>query len=160
MAVEDAFVRVWPGPWIVTGFRVDSGVSDQPLNEDETVRGAWNRARAALAASDVDFGVGLEGGIVNTNMECRWIVVIGRDGRTGVASTGRIMLPPMFAEAMRDGATLDELCARQLGVEDAGKAAGYFGLVTNGAVPRPAAYRDAVAFALAPFVHPVLFESA
>ena len=54
------FRLVWP---------VASGVSDQPMSEEETKQGAENRAKAAAAAfaqageSGPDFAVGLEGGV-------------------------------------------------------------------------------------------------
>lgn len=42
---------------------VDSAVSSQPIGLDETIVGAKNRARAAFAAGQVDYGFGLESGI-------------------------------------------------------------------------------------------------
>lgn len=43
--------------------KVPSGVSDQPLTDDETKRGSINRARAALALhADVDIAIGIEVG--------------------------------------------------------------------------------------------------
>ena len=39
---------------------VKSGVSDQPITEEETQTGSMNRARAAFENTDVDFGIGIE----------------------------------------------------------------------------------------------------
>lgn len=156
-AAREAFEAVWPGCWTVTSCAVDSGVSDQPSTEDETIRGAWNRALAARSASSADFAVGMEGGMVDGGMECGWVVVLDGDGRAGIAATARIMLPPAFRSAMAQGMPLDTLCSAALGTDRIGQGVGYFGLMTNNAVTRPSAYRDAVAFALAPFVHPELF---
>lgn len=156
-AAKTAFARVLRGPWSVEGVTVNSGVADQPSTEDETIRGAWNRARAAREASTAEFVVGMEGGIARTDMECGWVVVLDRDSRAGVAATAHIMLPPAFLREMHNGTTLDELCAREFGTTEIGRTVGYFGLMTNNAVTRPSAYRDAVAFALAPFVHPAVF---
>ena len=47
----------------VLGVEVDSGVSDQPLGDAETIAGAVRRARAAQQMADADLGVGLEGGV-------------------------------------------------------------------------------------------------
>lgn len=157
-AAREAFEAVWPGAWVVKGCVVDSGVADQPSTEDETIRGAWNRALAARAESSADFAVGMEGGMVRDEMECGWVVVLDRDGRAGVAATARIMLPPAFRLAMAQGVPLDTLCGVALGTDRIGRGVGYFGLMTNNAVTRPSAYRDAVAFALARFVHPALFS--
>ncbi|MBU1169745.1 MAG: inosine/xanthosine triphosphatase [Proteobacteria bacterium] len=44
------------------GMHADSGVSDQPLGLEETIRGAQNRAKNAFG--NCDFSVGLESGLV------------------------------------------------------------------------------------------------
>jgi non-canonical (house-cleaning) NTP pyrophosphatase len=50
----------------VFGFDVESGITDQPLSEAVTIEGAMNRAKNAMGkASNVDFAVGLEGGLEN-----------------------------------------------------------------------------------------------
>lgn len=70
-----------------------SGVSDQPVGDEETKRGAENRALAALeiassssSSGTIDFGVGLEGGVVvdadddRTALWCMaWMAVVGSD---------------------------------------------------------------------------------
>lgn len=62
-AVEDV-VRIIPvlSQAEIVGCEVRSGVSDQPMDLAETVRGATNRAKAAFVGADL--GVGLEGGIM------------------------------------------------------------------------------------------------
>ena len=46
-AVRRAFEGVFLNEtWVVEGQEVDSGVSEQPMDEEETVRGARNRAAA------------------------------------------------------------------------------------------------------------------
>lgn len=47
----------------IVSCNVDSGVSNQPIGLEETIRGAKNRARAVYEQLDVDFGIGLESGI-------------------------------------------------------------------------------------------------
>jgi len=44
---------------------VESGITDQPLDEETTIRGSINRAQNAIIAhNDVfDFSIGLEGGL-------------------------------------------------------------------------------------------------
>lgn len=45
--------------------KVDSGISEQPIGEKETIKGAINRAcRALLLETKADLGIGLEGGLV------------------------------------------------------------------------------------------------
>lgn len=57
-------------PLVLRGYGVESGVSNQPYGDDETRRGAQNRARAAFEAYTHDhdgeephLAVGLEGGL-------------------------------------------------------------------------------------------------
>ena len=75
---------------------VASGVPDQPVGDDETIRGARTRAHAAREAADADLGVGLEGGIVDGPegmRTCAWCVVVHRDGREGVGGSLAMPLP-------------------------------------------------------------------
>jgi inosine/xanthosine triphosphatase len=159
--VRQAFGAVWPDTaWDVAGCSVKSGVLEQPLHEQETSVGATNRARAALARDDADFGVGLEGGLVRSQgrwMERGWVVVVNRKGLEGIGATAQISIPEQFYRQMQRGQTLGEICDQEFGTTGIGQGVGYFGLMTNHAVTRTSAYRDAVAFALAIFVHPQLF---
>lgn len=42
---------------------VPSGVNDQPFSDEETIKGAINRAFGALEISGGQIGIGLEGGV-------------------------------------------------------------------------------------------------
>ena len=66
-AVRRAFAAAFPDSEVtVSKHDVPSGVSDQPRGEEETRLGAQQRARGALAAAAAaDYGVGLEGGVVD-----------------------------------------------------------------------------------------------
>ena len=48
----------------ITPIGVPSTVRDQPIGDDETIRGALARARAAREATGAELGVGIEGGVV------------------------------------------------------------------------------------------------
>ena len=68
------------------GFSVASGVSDQPIGDEETKLGAKNRAKAALEAyraqrqqQDPHLSIGLEGGLDETKTVCMaWMAVCGK----------------------------------------------------------------------------------
>lgn len=61
-AVREAFTKVWPKKhFVFEGVAVSSGVSNQPMSDEESFRGARNRAERAMKQIDADFGVGLEG---------------------------------------------------------------------------------------------------
>ena len=46
---------------------IPSGVSEQPFSDDETIKGAKNRALNALKEGNGVFGIGLEGGVQETS---------------------------------------------------------------------------------------------
>jgi inosine/xanthosine triphosphatase len=163
-AVRRAFETIWPGEsWEVVGVEVESGVSDQPMRDIESVQGARNRARRALRALDADWGVGLEGGLQEVAgkwFDCGWIVVIDQEGREGIGSTARIETPPKMMALIRQGMELGEVNDVVFGGHNTKQAEGHFGLMTNNAITRTAGYRDGVIMALARFIHPHLFEEA
>jgi len=76
--------------------QVASGVSAQPMSDEESIEGATNRAKASLAATpSADFGVGMEGGIHKLGdkwYECGWIAVIDKKGTIGIGSSARFEL--------------------------------------------------------------------
>lgn len=49
----------------IVGVEVDSGVGEQPLNLETTIRGAINRAKAAFTGCD--FSIGIEGGTMEVS---------------------------------------------------------------------------------------------
>ena len=90
------------GETTVTSVDVPSGVSAQPIGDDEMIAGAINRAKAALQTNGAaTFGVGLEGGVVDRVeglFASAWCAIVHADGRMGLASTGHFQLPPKIAK--------------------------------------------------------------
>lgn len=139
----------------VVGLSVGSGVSAQPWGDAETRRGALNRARAALVATDADLGVGLEGGMLETElglMTCAWCVIVGPDRRMGVGGGVHMLVPPPVAQALRDGGELGSAMDQLTGQHNTKQSLGAVGILTNGLSNRQLAYEQLVAMALAPFV--------
>jgi len=145
----------------VVGLAVASGVGDQPVGDAETIRGATQRARAVLAASDADFGVGLEGGVVEDDgimRTCAWAAVVARDGRVGTGGSLAMPLPSRVAALVREGVELGHAMDRVTGSHDTKRGAGAVGILTAGLVDRQRAYEALVAYALAPFVTPEIYD--
>jgi len=76
-----AAAETWP-KIKVSGFEVMSGVSEQPITDQETKTGAINRAQAVLqiglkeAVDSKDIlGVGLEGGVFVDDQNQTWTTV-------------------------------------------------------------------------------------
>lgn len=96
------------------GFDVSSEVPDQPTGDDETKRGALNRAKNAFESFKAkhgmypNFSVGLEGGILismsdstTAVMECfAWICVFN-GSKFGTAKTASFLLPSKICELVR-----------------------------------------------------------
>lgn len=150
--VREVAALLFPGAEVVA---VDaaSGVSDQPLSDAETLRGARERARAALERTGAQVGVGIEGGLDRVEgvwMGFTWAAVLCADGRAGVASSARFPLPERIASAIRAGAALGPVVAEMSGVADVSLGDGAMGLLTGGHVTRRSATVQALHFAFAP----------
>jgi inosine/xanthosine triphosphatase len=154
-AVVAVLSRAAPGA-TVEAIAAASGVPDQPIGDDETISGALARARAARATADADFGVGIEGGVVElpdgSMRTCAWAAVVSRSGRHGIGGSLAMPLPDSVARLIRGGMELghamDELTGRS-GTKHAG---GAVGILTGGLVDRQRAYEVLVAYALSPFL--------
>jgi inosine/xanthosine triphosphatase len=142
----------------VEGRAVPSSVRDQPVGDDETIRGALARARGAVAVDGADLGVGIEGGVVEeaegAMRTCAWAAVASPDGREGVGGSLAMPLPPAVAAAVRSGLELGHAMDRLTGEHDTKRGAGAVGILTDGLVDRQQAYEPLVSYALARFLTP------
>lgn len=160
-SVKEAFQKVWPKrKFKVIGVKVDSGVSSQPMSDEESITGATNRARKALKKIKADFGVGLEGGIHKIGrrwFDCGWIVVTDKNGKDGVGSSARVETPAIFVEMIMGGTELGDVDDKWFKKKHSKQKEGHFGLMTDGAITRKDGYKDGVIMALSRFLHPELF---
>ncbi|MCA0374803.1 MAG: inosine/xanthosine triphosphatase [Gemmatimonadetes bacterium] len=161
-AVRAVVARVWPAVH-VTGVAVSSGVPDQPFGDEETQAGARTRARAALAATDAELAVGLEGGVVRLPggglRSCAWAVAVDRAGREGVGGSLAMPLPAVVARRVEAGEELGhamDAVARVVGTKH---GAGAVGILTAGLIDRQAAYETLVTYALAPWLAASYFDA-
>ncbi len=132
---------------------VPSGISAQPIGDEETRRGALNRARAALKLTDADWGFGLEGGVVRTEfglMTNAWCVIVARDGRIGVGGSANMLLPHIVAQrVLQDGLELGDAMDEFANAPDVKRGQGAIGILTGGLLNRQGAYEYIVRLALA-----------
>jgi len=159
-AVRTIATRAFPGARII-GLDIESGISEQPWGDQEARQGALNRARSALSAVGSDLGVGLEGGVVETEMglmTCAWCVVLDRDGRLGVGGGVHMLLPPTVAQALRAGGELGPAMDQLTGQHNTKQAQGAVGILSGGLSNRQLAYAQLVAMALAPFLQTDYYE--
>jgi inosine/xanthosine triphosphatase len=156
-AALEGFQRVWPDQrFTCEGLSVRSGVSAQPMGDDETLRGAHNRAAGARAAiPEADYWLGIEGGCAEGagGLEAfAWVVALGRE-RSGHSRTGMFMLPEEIASLVRGGMELGHADDAVFGRINSKHEDGSVGLLTGGVIDRRAYYAHAVVLALIPFLH-------
>jgi inosine/xanthosine triphosphatase len=139
---------------------VGSGVPHQPVGDDETLRGARNRAEAARQdRPNADLWVGVEGGVIERDgaLDCMaWIVVLGRrepDGPVirGESRTATFTLPGEIADRVRAGVELGAATDEVLGGTDTKSTTGTVGPLTGGVIDRVAFYAHALVLAMVPF---------
>ena len=161
-AALSAFQRMFPEADLALELvSVPSGVSPQPIGDEETIEGAVARARGAeKERPGADYWVGIEGGIDETEggmIAFAWVVVIGCGG-SGRSRTGCFFLPDQVAELVRQGMELGEADDIVLGRENAKQQEGAIGLLTDRAMDRKELYEHAVVLALVSLKNPELYS--
>lgn len=160
-AVRAVVRQVWPEA-VVVGAAVESGVSSQPLSDEEAITGATQRAHLARLVGSADLGVGLEGNTVDTGygmFTTGWAAVADAAGTVSLGSSGRLPLPALVAQAVHQGQELGPLMDQLAGEHNTKQRQGAVGILTNGLITRQAALEIAVLYALARFLHPLYQES-
>ncbi|MFB7139150.1 DUF84 family protein [Gottfriedia sp. NPDC056225] len=122
----------------VSGIKVPSNVSDQPLTDLETMNGAVNRAHNARLARGSDIGIGLEGGVIIENDKlflCNWGALV-YENDVVLASGAKILLPSEFISDLQNGTELAVLMERYTNEKDIRSKEGAVGIFTNGRITR------------------------
>lgn len=152
-AVERALERFDP---TITAVDVDSGVAEQPWSVAETVAGAENRARRALATrSEADYGIGLEGGVARFDgvpglSLIMWAAVTDGD-RLERGGGPSLRLPDRIARRLEDGDELGPVLDDVLETDGIAETDAAAGVLTDGLTDRTRALLEAVACAFGPF---------
>jgi inosine/xanthosine triphosphatase len=160
-ATRQAFGIAFPAVEITfVGVSVPSGVSDQPMTDEETLQGAQNRAHNAQSTHpDADFWVGLEGGVEHREgalMCFAWMAVYGKDGRHGYGRTATFALPDEVAVLIHEGKELGDADDIVFGLSNSKQKNGSIGILTGDRLTRETFYTPAVLLALIPFLNPEL----
>jgi inosine/xanthosine triphosphatase len=163
-AVEIAWVQMFMDEnFILSGATVDSGVSIQPLTDEETYQGALNRAQNARQIQpEADFWIGIEGGVAIFGGEMlafAWVVILSQD-RTASARTATFALPPKIAQLIGEGYELgvaDDILFER---SNSKQKNGAVGILTDDVIDRANYYAHAVVLALIPFKNLDLYKSS
>lgn len=143
MAVQRTISEMDMENWETVAMDAESGVSKQPLSDQETIDGALHRARQALEKCDeAEFAIGLEGGVVLdsdpafTVMVCNWGALVAKGGEEFIAGGARIPLPESFKGELMAGRELGDLMDEYCQRKDIRKHEGAVGIFSEGAVTR------------------------
>jgi inosine/xanthosine triphosphatase len=159
-AAAEAFRKMMPAEAIeVVRVVVPSGVADQPMSDEETFRGALNRARRASALLPGDFFVGIEGGVEIKGSEMEsfaWVVVLSGD-TVSKSRTGTFYLPSQLVDLVNQGKELGEATDLLFGKHGSKLSGGTVGTLTGDIIDRTRYYEHALILALAHFKNPELY---
>jgi inosine/xanthosine triphosphatase len=156
-AVQKAFEQVFQVPMVFEGFSVPSGVSDQPMTDAETFKGALNRLKVLKeSVKDADYWVGLEGGIIvhgPTEYEAMAWIVIMKDEKISKSRTASFYLPLETIKLIDQGLELGAADEQLHGVHNSKQSQGTTGILTKGLLNRAKYYEQSVILALIPFIN-------
>jgi inosine/xanthosine triphosphatase len=147
----------------IKGISAKSEVPDQPIGEEETLKGAINRVKNLRElAPDVEYWVGIEGGLKENEaggMEAFAYVVIKRraDKKIGKGRTASFFLPVKMIALIKQGMELGDADDAIFGDTNSKQKDGTVGRLTHGVVTRTDYYVQAVVMALIPFANPELY---
>jgi len=143
------------------GVVVESGVSNQPMSEEETLEGAINRVGNAMQVKeDGDYWIGIEGGLeeIDGGMEAfAWVVVKSKNGKVGRGRTGSFFLPDQVVQLIKEGKELGEADDIVFGMTNSKQANGAVGILSGDVITRKSFYEEAVILALIPFRNQTLY---
>lgn len=163
-AAQWAFEQMFPDSALrCDKVEVESGVSEQPMSDEETRRGARNRASNARDAHPTaDYWVGLEGGVATideTLTAFAWMSILDAHGRFGEARTVTLPLPHRIQSLINEGLELGDANDAVFKTLNSKQRGGAFGLLTNGLFTRESVYREALVVALVPLVNELYLSS-
>ena len=163
-SVNEAFLNYFPHRE-VRGIEVNSGVPEQPVNDD-TFLGAKNRADALFLLNKTsglgaDFMVGIEGGIMKIcdnwfSFGC--ICIINKDGKSAFGTSSHFPLPEQIINELLKGIELGKVIDNLTNQQNSKQKTGAIGFLTKNIITRRDLYTQGIITALIPFLNPTLFN--
>jgi len=168
-AVANVFQKVFQGEIIVELVDINLEIPKQPVGE-ETLKGAIERAKAAL--KDADYGVGIEGGIIQFASSqvnklaseglyfgVQFCAIIDKGGKLTVGHGSGFVLPDRVITKLKQGQTLGHIMEELSGIKEINKKMGAIGYLTKGLLNRRELTEHAVLMALVPRIRPEFYSS-
>jgi inosine/xanthosine triphosphatase len=152
-ATENIFSKIY-GKVEVVGLEVDSGVSEQPIGIDETIKGAINRAKKVYN-DDFDFSVGVESGLMKTPhsisgyIDLQWCAIFDGHKVTLGVSSG-FEYPPCVIENVLKGKEVGDVMDKVTGINDLGEKMGAVSYLSRGMLDRTQNTEQCILMAMIP----------
>ncbi len=161
-AARLTFAAVFPDEvFEFVGVKSDSGVPDQPMNE-QTRKGAENRlAFIREKYPDADYWMSQEGGTFEEGDKLynrAWIMVCDKDGFVGESSTSHFYLPTEMVSHIRNGLEMGHAGDKFFNTQNIKHSNGVVGELTRGVYSRAEYYSQAGIIALSTVVHKEWFN--
>lgn len=158
-AAKSAGIQQWPDV-VVMAQAVESQVAAQPRTDEETRKGAENRAVAALqkglqaqaiGGDESVLGIGLEGGVMEIGGELWttvWVAVTSNGKDIFVANGARFKLPDVIAKPILAGEEMGVAVGQLIANPLVKQQQGAIGVVTKGFVDRAEEYASIAKLAI------------
>ncbi len=158
-ATRDAAKIAFHGKTLnIKGHKAASGINEQPIGNEETLQGAFNRLtnlKTVIGGTRYDLLVAMENGLFVVNMngtdmwiDSGWVIAQDADGRQAIAQTAGVPFPTADVEIARaEGfatVTAGSVIARQPGVDGTNP----HGYLTNSLVHRTETLKQAILAAM------------
>jgi len=121
----------------VVGIPVSSKVSNQPISDEETMKGALNRALGAKRFGEI--GIGLEGGVQQTSygmLVVSYGALVDEKNKIYLAGGTRILLPNEVSKEIYKGKELGDVMDQYANKRNVKHDEGAVGIFTNNFVNR------------------------
>jgi inosine/xanthosine triphosphatase len=143
------------------GIHAPSGVADQPMSSEETLKGAVNRVKFCKQQIEADFYIAMEGGVdmFEYGPATFAYFVIADKNHQSVGRSAILPLPPAVYRALQEGQELGDVMDSLFNTNNIKQKGGAIGLLTNGCATRESNYTQAIKLAFAPFLHPHLYPN-
>ena len=154
-ATKLAFEQMFPDHLFqFEGVSISSDISDQPMSNNETLKGAMNRSNnAKLECMDADYWIGIEGGVEKKGNEMQvfaWIYIQSKE-MVGKARTATFNLPKKIIELIDSGMELGDADDIIFNRRNSKQKNGAVGILTKDLIDREKYYTHAIIMALIPF---------
>jgi len=160
-AVRNIFTQAF-GLVEVVSVEPEQGAGKQP-REKQTIDGAIQRAKNALAKIGADFGVGIEAGlfynsVLQKHLDIQYCAIVDSSGKMTVGHGPGFEYPPEVIRAVLDGGSVGDTMSQMTQIEMIGHKQGSIGYLSDGLIDRTSLTEIAILMALIPRIRKELYE--